>query len=363
MNSPGAQRLTPALFRLSALVLGSLVVGLVLLELGLRLLRGGDWLWHWPNLVAEERKLKWVRGDDGPAVHDPRLGFIGRPNFRFPLLMESHDANGWRVTPPPGFALAEPPVLMLGDSFAYGFELNDGETPPARLQAIIRRRVINAAMNAYGLDQMVLRAEVDVPKARPVAIVLSFIADDVRRMEMKRVWGAEKPYFELVDGALVERNVPVPEPPDPNATLDLSHRLLGRLLLVETVMKNAGWWYEWTADHERVLPSGEGLRLVCPLFERLARLGLPVLVVAQYAPYHWQNERYAAVTRQTTAAVLRCAEEAGFATLDLFETIDAAVRAQGLQAVFRQAHAGPEGAELIAGRIADELRQRRLLPQ
>src|SRR5690242_1310419 len=103
MNSPGAQRQTPSLAVLSAMVLCSFLVGLVAAELGLRLLRGTDWLWHWPNLVAEERKLKWVRGDDGPAVHDPQLGFIGRPDFRFPLLMESHDANGWRVTPPPEY--------------------------------------------------------------------------------------------------------------------------------------------------------------------------------------------------------------------------------------------------------------------
>jgi hypothetical protein len=363
MNEPGAQRLTPPWIRLSALVLAALLVGLVAMELGLRLARGDDWLWNWPNLVMRERQLKLVRGNDGLAMHDPRLGFIGRPDLRFPLLMVSHDSNGWRLTPPPEGTLAEPPVLVLGDSFAYGFELSDGETWPARLQALTRRRVVNAAMIGYGLDQSVLRAEIDAAKAKPAAIVMSFIADDLRRMEMKRVWGAEKPYFELVGGALVERNVPVPEPPDPTATLNLSHLLLGRLLLVETAMKNGGWWYEWTADHERVLPRGEGLRLVCPLFRRLARLGIPALVVAEYTPSNWQHERSTAPTRETTAAVLRCAQDAGFTTLDLFETIDTAVHDQGLHAIFRQAHPGPLGAELTARRIAAELGQRRLLPQ
>ena len=367
MNSPPAQRLPPA-SRLrewslrTALVLGSLLVGLVVLELGVRLLRGGDALWHWPNMVVAERKLNWVYGSDSRAVHDPRLGFVGRPDFHFFFGMTTHDANSWRVAPPPpGMTLAEPPVLVVGDSFAHGDELGDSETWPARLQARLGRRVINAAMSGYGLDQIVLRAEADALKARPGAIVLSFIADDVRRMEMKRVWGAEKPWFEQAGGTLVERNVPVPPPPDPVATLDLTHRLLGRLALVETVMKNSGWWYEWTADHRRVLPAGAGLTLVCPLFRRLAELKLPILVVAEYAPYHWQNARHAAVTRAITGAVLGCADDAGFATLDLFDTIDAAVRAQGLQTLFRLAHPSPIGAELSAGRIAAELDKRHML--
>jgi hypothetical protein len=367
MNSPPAQRLPPA-SRLrewslrAALVLGSLLVGLVMLELGARLLRGGGTSWNWSNLVMEERKLNWVRGSDSRAVHDPRLGFVGRPDFHFYFGMTTHDANSWRVAPPPpGVTLAEPPVLVVGDSFAHGDELSDSETWPARLQSVLRRRTVNAAMSGYGLDQIVLRAEADAPKARPVAIVLSFIADDVRRMEMKRVWGAEKPWFDSVDGKLVERNLPVPLPPDPAATLDWTHRLLGRLALVEAAMKSSGWWYEWTADHERVLPAGAGLALVCPLFQRLARLKLPVLAVAEYAPTQWQGERHAAQARATTAAVLRCAEAAGFATLDLFDTIDAAVKAQGLWTVFRQAHPGPIGAELTAQRIAAELEKRQML--
>ena len=93
-------------------------------------------------------------------------------------------------------ALAEPPILVVGDSYAHGDEVNDAETWPARLQPLIGRRVVNAAMSGYGIDQMVLRAEMRRPEVKPAAIIMSFIADDVRRTEMKRVWGAEKPYFE-----------------------------------------------------------------------------------------------------------------------------------------------------------------------
>jgi hypothetical protein len=110
------------------------------------------------------------------------------------------------------------------------------------------------------------------------------------------------------------------------------------------------------------MPNGDGLTLVCPLFKRLAAVGVPVLVVAQYAPFHWQNERYARTTSQTMQSVLTCADAAGFATLDLFPTIDEGVRKQGLWTIFRVAHPGPAGTALAARAIAAELAKRHMLP-
>src|SRR5690242_6507248 len=270
MNSPAAQRLPPAsrlregLKRL-ALVVASVLFSLVLLELGLRVFNGapGGWqgLTHWPNLVLQARTASW----DRHTVPDPRLGFIPRPDFYWEHGMAHYDAYSDRLTPaPPGVTLAEPPVLVVGDSFAHGDETSDEETWPTLLQPLLHRRVINAAMSGYGIDQMVLRGEIVAARVKPSAIVLSFISDDVRRMEMKRVWGAEKPYFALIDGKLVERNVPVPPSPDPATTLDGWDIAFGRSVLVKTVLTALGWWYEWTADHVRAMPSGDGLALVCP---------------------------------------------------------------------------------------------------
>jgi hypothetical protein len=367
MNSPAAQRHPPAsrlregLKRL-ALVVASVLFSLVALELGLRAFNGdpGGWqgLTRWPNLVLQARTASW----DRHTVPDPRLGFIPRPDFYWEHGMAHYDAHSDRVTPaPPGMTLAEPPLLVVGDSFAHGDEISDEETWPARLQPLIHRRVVNAAMSGYGIDQMVLRGEIEAARVKPAAIVLSFIADDVRRMEMKRVWGAEKPYFALVDGKLVERNIPVPPSPDPATTLDVWDIAFGRSMLVKTVLNALGWWYEWTADHVRAMPSGDGLTLVCPLFKRLAGVGVPVLVVGQYAPYHWQNERYARTTSETMQSVLACADAAGFATLDLFPTIDEGVAKQGLWTIFRVAHPGPAGTALAAKAIAAELAKRHML--
>jgi hypothetical protein len=346
-----------------ALVIGSILFSLLLLELGVRATRGWETLTHWPNLVVQARTLSWARGDSSRAVPDTRLGFVGRPNFVSSDGELTYDARSLRPTPAPeGVTLAEPPVLVVGDSYAHGDEVRDSETWPARLQALIGRRVINAGMSGYGIDQMVLRAEIVAAEAKPAAIVLSFIADDARRAEMKRVWGAEKPYFESVDGKLVVRNQPVPPSPDPASTLDLWQWLFGWSALVDEVLKSQGWQYEWQLDYARVLPRGEGARLSCAMLKRLAAIGVPVLVVAEYDPYHWQNDDYRAITRATDDIVLACAKAAGFATLDLFETIDKGVREKGLWAIYRRNHPGPAGTELAAKRIAEELKTRRLLP-
>ncbi|HYD04970.1 MAG TPA: hypothetical protein VEC60_04555 [Reyranella sp.] len=340
-----------------ALLVGSILLSLGALELGLRFAQGGwDGLAHWPNLVLQGRTVSWATGSSSRAVHHPRLGFVGRPNYRSSDGELGYDARGLRLTPAPeGVTLAEPPILVVGDSFAHGDEVRDDESWPARLQALLKRRVVNAAMSGYGIDQMVLRAEIVAAEAKPAAIILSFIADDVRRAEMQRVWGVEKPYFEWVDGRLVERNVPVPPPPDPRRTLNVWQRAFGWSVLLDTVLKAVGWHYEWMVDYARVLPRGEGERLACPLLERLAAISVPVLVVAEYDPYHWQDEDWRAVTRKTDDAVLACASAAGLATLDLFETIDEGVRQQGLWTIYRRAHPAPPGTALAAKRIAAEL--------
>ncbi|HYC64277.1 MAG TPA: hypothetical protein VEC14_06065 [Reyranellaceae bacterium] len=345
-----------------ALVLVSVAACLLALELGLRLvLQGPQGLIEWPNIVRYERVSIRAYSAKRAEPH-PVLGFVGLPNYRSPGF--NFDERGLRVTPTlPYIRLKEPPILAVGGSFTLGDEVEDHETMPTQLQAAIDRRVINAGMSAYGLDQMVLRAEIMVgelaaKRRTPLAIVLSFGADNLRRSEMSRVWGIEKPYFELVNGRLELRNVPVPPSPDPATTLDFWQRLLGRSLLVDFVLRRLRFQYEWALDHVRVLPRGEGARLACPLFKRLAALGVPVLVVVEYDPYLWTDPPYMREQKQLTDSVLRCAEAAGFATLDIFTQIDELMKTEGRAHLYTQGnHFTAAGHALASRNIADELRR------
>ena len=83
-------------------------------------------------------------------------------------------------------------------------------------------------------------------------------------------------------------------------------------------------------------------------------------MVAEYNRYVFENEEYAAETRATTGAVLKCAANLGLATLDLFDLDKGAVRRRGLEAIFRRSHPGPEGARMAATAIADELEKRHI---
>lgn len=344
-----------------ALVVGSVLFALVVLELGCRLWRGPEALLDWSNIILEER-TKTRSTSDGRLTWHPQLGFVGRPGYAADGV--SHDADGRRNVPaPPGTALAEPPVLVVGDSYAYGDEVSDGETWAALVQARIGRRVVNAGVSGYGLDQTVLQAERLAGELKPAALVLVFIADNLRRAEMKRVWGAEKPYFVPTEGGLRLHNVPVPRSPDPATTLDLWQRLFGWSVLVDTVLRHKGWQYEWSIDHLRLSPPGTGAGMACPLMQRVVKLGVPTLVVAEYDPWVWKNADYQREQRRLSALVLDCARAAGFATLDLFEAIDAAVAQKGYDAIFRTSHPGPAGHAVAADRIAEALSRSYIPPR
>lgn len=342
----------------AGLTLASVIAVLLVLELGCRLVRGPSWLVHWPNLVLQERIDTKAQGV-GRLIPDAQLGFAARPGFSAKGL--TYDAHGWRVAPnQTGIALAEPPILVVGDSLAHGDEVDDAEAWPARLQLALKRRVINTAMSGYGFDQIVLAAEKAAAEIKPAAIILSFTADDTRRNEMKRVWGAEKPWFEQAGGKLALRNSPVPPSPAPADTLDFWQRAFGWSVLLDTILRHQGWQYEWAVDHERVLPRGEGEKLSCALLARLKGLGVPMLVVAEYNRYVFENDAYADETRRTTGAVLKCAGDLGLATLDMFDADKAAVRQRGLATMFRVSHPGPEGTRITADAIAAELERRHI---
>lgn len=343
-----------------ALIAGSVLVTLLLLELGCRLARGPQALLDWQNLVLKERL-----GADGVRaerrfVYDAMLGYLQRPNFASGSM--HYDADGFRRMPPAPGDAAAPPILATGDSYTQGDEVDDAATWPAQLQGMVGRRTVNAGVAAYGLDQTVLRTELLVPRLKPALAIVGFIADDLRRAEMKRTWGTEKPYFEPDGDELKLRNVPVPPSPDPRDTLSVLQTAFGWSILVDTVLKHQGWQYEWAIDHQRVLPRGTGERMACPMMRRLARLGVPILVVAQYDFYVWVNAEFGAEQRRLSKAVLECADHAGLGSLDLYDATERAVRAQGRDAVYLTWHPSPAGYRLIAIEIAAEIRRRGYMP-
>jgi hypothetical protein len=351
-----------------ALVAGSLVVALIILEIGCRLLTlGPASLLHWTNLA----RLQMSEGDSESEARaacnytwDAELGWSLPPDCRTPGY--DTDADGNRVVPLPpdkaGTTLALPPILATGASFAFGIEVADGETWPAYLQALSGRAVVNAGMSGYSLDQTVLQTERMAARVKPLVIVASFTPGDPGRNELKVAYSRAKPYFALTRDGLELKNVPVPRRTRP--PLPLAARWLGWSALAHEVVERMsirdGWYYE----EERATPPGSGIEISCRLMPRLAKLGAPVLVVAQFGRNYWggdpawQASQYAA-----SARVLACAKKAGLATLDLSGPLKPLIEAKGLDALYGRDHHTPAGNKVVADLILQELLSRHLLSQ
>lgn len=357
-STPGKRPLSPAAEWLGRLILVavSLVIALGGLEIATRLNRGTEWLTRWPNFVLKQQ-ARFEGELQGQFAFDPQLGFVSRPGFR--SAEANHDSRGFRVAPGGRELTAGTPVLATGDSFTYGAEVADGETWPALLQADLARKVLNAGVVGYGLDQIVLYTERLVAREKPGLLVVGFIADDLQRSEYRRLWGKERPYFEAGGGDLVLRNVPVQQNAPIPWHLRVMRDVFGWSALLETIMRRAGDPYEWQAAGVRILPRGSGEALACPLMRRLSGLGVPTLVVGLYAPPVWRMDprpQWIVEEIRQTRAVLDCATEAGLGTLDTYATTDRAMKELGKNEFFFNFHVSAEGNRRIAAAIADAIR-------
>jgi len=325
----------------------AVALGLGALEIGLRATYGT--LFDWSNLVLNARQVL-AETEGSRFVEDPLLGYEPRPGYGVPGM--SFDREGFRRT---ADVTGGDAILAVGDSYTYGDEVSDSETWPAHLQRLTGTRVLNAGVSGYGFDQIVLRAEKVAAQRKLSAIVVGFIADDLRRTEMRRLWGAEKPYFDIAGDRLVLRNVPVPPRPDAGATLGLWQRALGHSLLFDFVLRRLDLLHNWFGDHIRVHAEGDGERIACLLTGRLAELrrlsGARVLVMAQYDPMVWREPRFADEQRRITQAVLGCARRAGLDVLDTFEPLSKA-EPKGL---YDRWHMNDAGNKLIASLVATAL--------
>jgi hypothetical protein len=339
-----------------ALVCLSVLFSLVAIELAVRLHDGRLADWH--NFVREAH-IEMSRHADRPPEHvyDPLLGW--RPAPGYVSTDVNIDRHGLRVTgdaPPPSDRGA---ILLAGDSNTFGAEVSDGETWAAHLQRITGRRVLNAGVSAYGFDQTVLRAEVEAMRWRPQTIVIGFIAHDLPRMEASRLWGANRPYFDIVDGAAVLRNVPVPAEPDPLRPLSLLQRIAGHSYFLDYMIRRVSLdapWYELTiVENSR----GTGDRIACLLTDRLRtlqdRTGARVLLLAQYDTEVWQKPETGRTERAAMLPILDCARERGLQTLDTFDALAGWDGKEGTASLYKRYHLNDAGNRLLAGLVAKTL--------
>jgi hypothetical protein len=348
----------------SVLVTTGLLACLLIAEVGVRALGTDDKRWQFRNFLDDPG----ITGGRWRILQpDPMLGYVPRPGYsgtdRSGRALLSFDERGLRLHGPVTRAPVgtAPPVLVVGDSYAMGEEVGDDETFPAYLQEILGRHVLNGGVQGYGIDQIVLRAERLVPALRPDTLVVSFIADDVRRATLRILWGIDKPYFDIVGGRLSLRNVPVPPPTASSRPLGPVRSILGYSFLADVAARRLNlesWWLEGRPMHA-VVAHDRGARVSCLLMDRLRLLSeayaLRVLVVGEYTPDAWQSPSGQQFEARVIDNLLACAEKSGLDTLDTLHPVEAAVTTRGPAAYYVNWQKNAKGNHLVASLIANAL--------
>jgi hypothetical protein len=189
-----------------ALVGVSVVLTVGLVELGARL-----FVPAWTPAHAE--RIFWR--------HDASLGWshvrgvTARHRHRDFDVEVSINTHGLRDDPHP---VARVPgvrrMLLLGDSFAFGYGVAHPEAIGERLERRLPGwEVLSAGVSGYGTDQALLWYRQELRRFRPDLVVLLFHPNDVADNNDDGRYGYNKPRFVLDEGALALRGVPVPRDP------------------------------------------------------------------------------------------------------------------------------------------------------
>jgi hypothetical protein len=316
------------------LVLASVAATALLIEFAVRIATGAPFVLGGPN-------------SDRYVIRDPLLGTLPRPGLHFhhpkgfTMTIGEHSIRSNGTAPPHG---ERPLALAVGDSFAFGDQVDDEDSWPAVLERLRGQRVLNAGVPGFGLDQAILRAEQLVDVYHPDVIIVGFIPHDVRRCAMSFWSGRAKPYFDVDTGELKFHPAVVP-PPAPDALLK---HLLSYSVALDMLFPR---YLHWQGPEEAVVHP-HAVEVTCALMSRLAALGrarhIRIVVVA-----HPQVPEIVPEQREMAQRVLACARAEHLEALDLFPVFEQ--RTAEERARLFHGHLSVAGNRLVAAEIARAL--------
>lgn len=305
------------------LVLASLLILPVMLEAGMRLYTGN---YSFENALENHLRISMARY---PTKYDEQLGWLSKEGI------SGDESSSMRITTLEGGirsngndairqnAPGQRPILAVGDSYTFGYEVRDEETWPAILESLTGRQVINGGGFAYGMDQSLLRARQLIDRYQPDTLIYSFIPNDIWRNQISARSGVSKPYFDIQDSALVLKNTPVPPPAltdfgDPGARKYLGYSVFVHYFMMRS--KFAMWWVrgeQW--KDVKVHDDAKGEEIACLIIRELdeiaATRNIVVYLLAQYGKHvgspYTQNSRRA----------IKCAAPENLFVIDLYDPL------------------------------------------
>jgi hypothetical protein len=359
-------------------------------------------------------------------VQDPVVGMRHRPHTRAPMASGTGgqvtvriNSRGYRGREYPWAKAAGFRLLGLGDSFAFGFGVEEDDTYLARLERALSARhaeVINAGLAGMGPDNEARLLAADGPGLRPDLVLVGFyvgndLMDAVTGAERTRLRNGapmvpdailERWYRPLRPGRILPRPLPRPAPagldlpiPFKDALLRHSHlyRLItGRVGRLQQVWRGLGSDAPASVPVDEFSPFQQEafcLRSYPPEFDvawtraqealalikawcdgHRARLALVVIPTeAQVYPERWSDVRGRFGLRdedfeldKPQRLLAEHAAAAGIALVDLLPALRAARDTGGPLYSRRDIHWTPRGHAVAADEILRQLRASGILP-
>jgi hypothetical protein len=342
-----------------ALSAATVVVCLLAGEFITRIRDPGASLWHWPYYPVEASKPS---PGEAQVTYDPTLGWTPIPGSSGTLLGKpvSFTEEGTREQNRDRPLVTGPLIIAFGDSMTEGYAVGNDETWPANLERVTGRRVLNAGVRGYGLDQIVLRAERMIPKIKPSTVVLAFIADDISRTALSVRGAKGKPYFVPEGEGLALRNVPV-QVAGRSSLMMAARHILGYSHLFDRIVNGLGVQQFW---YGREVGTGVDPFIVsCRLMERFSALvkreRANALVVALPEQPVFFDVKGAAGQHEALTEVLGCAAKAGLPTLDTLAAFEKENVGRDIDTYYTMMHFTDRGGAIAARAIAAALANRR----
>lgn len=261
-----------------ALLAASVVMAGVAVEAALRLLGAG------PVPVNPDQRSLW-------AYH-PQLGWTSRAGYEGSFDTDSFSvdvainskglrANEVELEKPKGVRR----VLVAGDSFAWGFGVQQDDTFAARLErALPATEVINGAVSGYSTDQALLWLRLEGRQYEPDVVVYVLSGnDDIMNHMQVAYWTYYKPSYRLDPQAgLILQGVPVPRSGFGERLRHAlrSHSAIAKALEVALLGHEAAFVYLADAYPDPRDPHRLTVALVNALRSEARRVGASFVVVA-----------------------------------------------------------------------------------
>lgn len=189
-----------------AVLIVSIVITFSLAETAMRITG------HKPLFVNPEQRMLWK--------HDALLGWAHRPG-QIGAFETAEFVTHVRINSR-GLRDGEHPyertdarrrILVLGDSFAWGYGVEDADRFSEVLEASSGVETINAGVSGYSTDQELLWLKSEGIKYNADLVLLVYCNNDDEMNHLERVYYVyNKPRFVIEHGALALKGVPVPGP-------------------------------------------------------------------------------------------------------------------------------------------------------